>query len=569
MSKPKHAVRFLGGTWYSWLVSMNAAFGGFLFGYEVGILNSVLEMDPFKLFFGLADWSADRNRSIPSDLAAARTSHIFSFFLLGCIPGSLFIAAAAHRLGRKRSIWIGSAPFTAGALIQAAIPTGLDVSSRIAMMLAGRFLTGVGIGILSMAVPLYIAELAPADIRGRLTSVQQLMITIGIAFAASMNAVLITTFQNAPFDNDIQWRLALGLQAAPALLLLAVYFFLPESPRWLMVSDREEEALATLAKLREQSVKSQAVQEEFFELKTALDAERAVGTATWRELGMKGVRERLVMSVLLQFFQVRYYRFYIVGMTRAYDFSIHVAMDGNQLDPVFQRNSVCWYGILYLPIYMNNLTIKLPAMGFAHSTAITTNVIISTIVNVLATLPGMVLIDRAGRRKLLIVGAIGMSVCMWLMCIFVNLFESASGYDGVDIPDDAPIPGIARVWSMLSLISCYTYIAFFAATWGPTVWVYQSEIFPMRVRSKGTGLATTSNWINNYIISAVWPFVSRALTANQYAIFAVFGIIMAMYVYKYVPETMGRTLEEMDAVFGVPSDAVGGGRSHGGADLKA
>ncbi|KAI9216621.1 general substrate transporter, partial [Blastocladiella britannica] len=187
---------------YTWFVSFAAALGGFLFGYEIGIINSVLQMNPFQLFFGLGVPNAAGDAVLASDDNTSKTSLIVSFFLLGCIPGALFIAFAADILGRKKSLFLGSFLFTAGGLLQALVPSSLSISGRGAFVMAGRFLGGGGIGILSMAVPLYIAELAPSDIRGRLTSVQQLMITIGIAFASICNAIILSAFGDKLVDND-------------------------------------------------------------------------------------------------------------------------------------------------------------------------------------------------------------------------------------------------------------------------------------------------------------------------------------------------------------------------------
>ncbi|ORZ33341.1 general substrate transporter [Catenaria anguillulae PL171] len=510
--------------WYSWSLSFAAGHAGLLFGYEIGIINSVLEMDPFKLFFGLGSWNQDINHVTSIGEATSRISSIVSFFVLGCIPGALFSAQFADKLGRKRSIWFGALWFMLGAILQAIVPSSLDLHARLAMMLAGRFLTGIGVGMLSMCAPLYIAELAPAKIRGRLTSVQQLMITIGIAFAASVNAIIIDKYQNAPFDNDIQWRLALGLQAAPCLLLVLFMFKLPESPRWLMSRDREDEALKSLAIVRQSSTRSPEVQEEFYDYKQAIELERTIGSADWKELLLPGIWNRVAIACFLQFFQQ-------------------------------------WSGINSIMFFSASMFI---AMGFPRTSALTLNVVIQNVVNVFATIPGMILIERAGRTKLLQWGGILMSLSMTLLAIFVNLFQSTSGITpGTDITPGTLIPDSAKTWSMLGVIAMYAYVACFAATWGPVVWVYQSEIFPMRIRGKGTGLATASNWINNYILTAVWPFVSRALGPNQYIIFAVTGLVMAAYVAYFVPETQGRSLEDMDAVFGfVPKEAQA-------TDLKA
>ncbi|KAI9182916.1 hypothetical protein H9P43_003828 [Blastocladiella emersonii ATCC 22665] len=489
---------------YNYFVSFAAALGGLLFGYETGIINSVLEMDPFQLFFGLAEFAANGTLTKTAD-STSRVSTIVSFFLLGCIPGALFIAFAADVLGRKKSIWLGAILFTAGALIQALVSSSSSISGRVAAIMSGRFIGGLGVGILSMTVPLFIAELAPADSRGRMTSVQQLMITIGIAIASIINAIIIGAFKNATKDNDIQWRLALGIQAGPGFLLVLLLFLLPESPRWLVSQGRNDEGLVMLAKLRQAEAQSSAVQQELHDMTQSIEAEKQIGSASWGELMRPGIRNRLVIGVMLQFFQQ-------------------------------------WTGVNAVMYFSSSLFM---GMGVSKATATTVAVVVQSSINVLGTLPGMYLIERAGRTKLLKWGGVGMATCMWTLVIFVNLFNSASA----GLSPEA-FPAKAQVYSAISVAAMFTFVFFFASTTGATPWVLQSEIFPARVRGKGTGISTASNWINNYIISAIWPFVSEALGAQQYAIFGCTCLVMTAYVHLQVPETKGKTLEQMDEVFG-------------------
>ncbi|KAJ3351458.1 hypothetical protein GGF32_004279 [Allomyces javanicus] len=508
-----------------WFDCFSAALGGFLFGYSSCIIASVLEMDSFTVFFGMADADAARMVAAASNpgIVLVKTAsyssikaQIVSFFVLGCIPGALAIAFLGDALGRRRSIWLGSFLFSVSAIIQAVIPESFSVAQRTAMVLAGRFIGGSGIGILSTSVPLYIAEIAPTALRGRLTSIQQLMITIGIAFAFIVNAIIIGSYKaNHDLMNDSMWRTALALQAAPGALLMVMLVVMPESPRWLMLREREEEALTNLARLRQQDERSPAVQEEFHDYKQSIETERQVGTAAWSELGRKGILNRVGLGIALQFFQQ-------------------------------------WTGINAVLYYSASLFI---AMGIPKSTAITVNVVVQSLINVLFTVPGMYLIERSGRKNLLVWGGLAMAVCMWLLVLFVNLFQSSISVPVDELTELTPIPTSARTYSIISVIAMYCYVACFASTWGPVVWVYQSEIFPLRVRSKGTGIAAASNWINNFILSYVWPY-AETLGANQYIVFGTTGLAMAAFTAWYVPETRGKSLEEMDEVFGFAEDAA-------------
>ncbi|KAL7750058.1 hypothetical protein RI367_004573 [Sorochytrium milnesiophthora] len=491
--------------WYDWFVSFTAAVGGFLFGYEIGIINSVLSMDAFEQFFQITDANADSS--------VRRTANIVSFFLFGCIPGALIVAFSADAFGRKRSILIGSFLFTLGAILQATVPTsyGDDIDAKVRWICSGRFIGGLGVGIMSSAVPLFIAEIAPTNIRGRLTSVQQLMITIGIAFAAICNAIIIGVYKNDSGNNS-SWRSALAIQAGPGALLFIMLFFVPESPRWLITRGRDEEALAKLSKLRQMSEKSPEVQEEYHEYKLSFEAEKQVGTASWSELLRPGIVNRLAIGVILQLFQQ-------------------------------------WTGINAIMYYSSLL---FQGMGLSKVTATTVAVVVQDLINVLFTLPGMYLIERSGRKKLMFIGGLGLAFASWMMVLFVTLLNNIDGVKGVKAEDInySVLPGKARAYSVISVLMVFVFVAFFAATWGPVVWVYQSEIFPLRIRGKGAGIATLSNWVNNAIISYVWPFANKSLGSFQYCVFGCTGLMMAAYVAFFVPETMGKSLEEMDDVFG-------------------
>ncbi|KAI9138396.1 general substrate transporter [Paraphysoderma sedebokerense] len=504
----------MGQTLYTWFVSFTAAVGGLLFGYEIGIINSVLAIDSFQVKFGLNEWAPNREELFEkkADLSvkiankaqrADIEGNIVSAFTFGCIIGALLIAFGADVLGRRRSIWLGSLLFVLGGLVQA-------VAETVGVMVAGRGIGGVGIGILSHSVPLFIAEVAPTNIRGTLTSIQQLMITIGIAIASIANAIIITAFSSfAQKTNDFMWRLALGIQCAPGIMLLGALFFIPESPRWLIMKGREDEGLTALSRLRSASPKAPEVQEEFHEFKQSIEAERSVGEANWSELLRPGIRNRVVIGLIIQCFQQ-------------------------------------WTGINAVMYYSSALYI---GMGIPKATASTVNVVIQSLVNVFGTLPGMYLVERAGRKKLLVWGGLAMSATMWGLVIFVNALETAVGKDPSELTIDDPRPPVAATYGTIAVVLVYAYVLSFASTWGPVAWVYQSEIFPARVRGKGTGLATSSNWINNFILSKVWPYI-QLWRGNQYIVPGCTGIAMAAYCQFFVPETKGRSLEDMDAIFG-------------------
>jgi len=293
-----------------------------------------------------------------------------------------------------------------------------------------------------------------------------------------------------------QWKLAVGLQFIPSFVLIFMVFILPFSPRWLLTKGRSEEALTVIAKLREGSVQDTEIVTEFENLKRTIEEENAVGNAGWSELMQPGIRNRLSIAVILQFFQQ-------------------------------------WTGINIILYFGTNLFTN---MGFPKADSSITFIIVNNFINFIFTFPGMWLIERAGRRSLLIWGGVAMATSHFMITLFVGLSYKEAGL----------------AWGGMVFIFCF--IIAFAATWGPVVWVYQSEIFPARASSKGTSCGTVSNWVWNAIISKVVPLILAQINYYTYLIFGGFGVAMAIFTYMYVPETKGKTTEELDKIFGLAED---------------
>jgi len=479
---------------YSWLISFTAGVGGFLFGYEIGIINQVFSMDTFYEIMGLAerdsqgDFVRDSSGELVDSYAAADIKGWITFtFLIGCAAGAAFVSIPLEAIGRKRTIQTSAFLFMIGVALQTA-------ASDIHTFYAGRVISGLGIGQLSATVPLYIAETSPTQIRGRLTSIYQLMITIGIFLASCVNSIILTYM-----SGMVQWRLAVGIQFIPSAVLIGLVFILPFSPRWLLGKGREEEALAVIARLREAGTEDSAVQSEYNELKANIQAELAIGNATWAELRQPGVRNRVSIAVILQFFQQ-------------------------------------WTGINII-LYFGTTLFK--NMGFPKADSSVAFIIVNNFINFVATFPGMWLIERLGRRQLLIGGGFAMAAAHFMITLFVGLSYNQK-------------PSLA--WG--GMIFIFIFIIAFASTWGPVVWVYQSEIFSPRTSSKGTSVGTVSNWVWNAVISKVIPLILVQIGFYTYLIFAGFGIAMAIYTIFFVPETKGMSADEMDVLFGKEQTAV-------------
>lgn len=457
------------------MVSFSAAFGGLLFGYEIGVVSQVLGMEGFLQYFGCFG-DDDYTKALRSDFEG----NVTFTFLAGCIVGALFVSWLADKIGRKWSILFGSMLFTAGGFFQC-------LANGFGTFYAGRIISGMGIGVLSAVVPLIISECAPSEERGRMITIQQLMITIGILVAAICNAIIISFT-----SGDFEWRLALSIQIIPGFILFLLTLFMPYSPRWLADQDRDSEAIQTLAKLRDAPVSSEVVQDEFHDIKSNIEYEREVGTASWSELLRPGIINRVFIAVILQFFQQ-------------------------------------WTGINVILYYQQSL---LEGMGFHKDIVAIPLTIANDFINFISTFPGMYLVEKLGRRSLLIYGGFGMGLSLYMVCLFTGLAQAGT------------------VSGLFAVVSVYFFIVFFSSTWGPVVWVYQSEIFPQRVRAKATGMATVSNWTWNAVIAKITPLIRDRIGFYMYLIFGSMGLLMGLFTWAFVPETMGKSLEDMDALFG-------------------
>ncbi|KAJ3102651.1 High-affinity glucose transporter rgt2 [Phlyctochytrium planicorne] len=487
---------------YTWVVAFAAGMGGLLFGYEIGVIGQVLGFSNFQSDFNTKGKISNGTEMLGADGKPngtffeidnpdkeSREAIITSTFLFGCIGGALVCSFMADALGRKYSIIVGGALFAIGGLLQA-------IASSLGSLLGGRVISGLAIGVLSMVVPLYIAEAAPPQIRGRLTTVYQLLITFGIFIANCINAAIYVSKDK---DSSTMWRTALGMQVLPASLLVVAVFFIPLSPRWLAEKGRHEEAQAVIAKLRSKDVNDSDVVAEYDGIRHGVEFERRIGTASWSELGKPGIARRVVIAVLNQTFQ--------------------------QLT-----------GINVILYYSNTIFLN---MGFKDAgndfNSIVSFPIANAFINFVATFPGMWAVERFGRKPLLVYGGFVMGIAHALVFAFIT--GSNNGNTGLS-------------WG--AIFAIYLFLFAFASTWGPVVWSYQAEIFPLRIRAKGTGIATMTNWTWNAIIAYGFPIVFKALNKQPtvYWIFASFGFAMGLWAFVGVPETRGKTLEEMDELFG-------------------
>jgi sugar porter (SP) family MFS transporter len=425
-----------------------AALGGFLFGYDTGVISGAL---PF----------------ISKALGASKFDQqaFVGALLVGAVIGAVLSGYSADALSRRRTKIIAGVVYVLGAL-------GSAVSQTAAELIAARLVLGLAVGTASFVAPMYISELAPKRLRGGVTSFNQLMIVSGIFLAYVVNWAL-----KGAADN---WRWMLGLGALPGLALAIGMYFQPFSPRWLIQQGDEEQARAVLRRARTGG--DEEIDQEVAEIKKAAAQERGV-----RELWQPKIRPLVVVGLALAIAQQ------LIGV-----------------------NTVIYYAPTILKF-----------AGVGTGSAITQALSVG-ITNVIFTIVAVVLIDRVGRRPLLIVGTCGCVAAL----VVLGVYFADAGFKSA---------------SWLPLVCLIVYIASFAIGLGPVFWLMISEIFPLRVRSPAMAVSTVGNWTANFLVSSFFLSLTSAITKQgAFWLYAGFGVLALVYFAVRVPETKDRSLEQIE-----------------------
>lgn len=504
-----------------------AAIGGFLFGYDLGVISGVITMPDFLYIFGGND------SLMRGSLTSTVTGSIVAVMSIGCFIGALLAGQASDMFSRKYSIVLFSIVF----IVSGALQSG---SFNLLVLLLSRFIAGtiiflfhskvmkaniiylgISVGALSMIIPVYQSEISTREIRGRLVSFQQWAITIGIAMSFWTNyskknrsdflcyqfgnfySILVTHLYFS--SSSASWRIPLALQIIPAIILTLGIPFLPFSPRWLMSKGRESEAMAVLWRIRSTSKRN--ILREFNDIKEELILEREQSIQSYSQLLHTPLRRRLILGIGIQILQQ------LTGITSIMYYA----------PEIFKQAG--------LPGHRASLL----ATG------------INGCVNVLATIPAILFLDKWGRRPVLITGAILMSCSM----LIIGSVMGIHGYTVVNATTnvvEVVIPNHAASYTIILFV--YAFVASFAFSWGPTTWLYCTEIFPLSMRAKGTSLTTAAIWVTNCLVSFAVPLFLEKITYGTYLIFGSLCFIMAILTFLFYPETKGRSLEEMDVIFG-------------------
>ncbi|KAJ5457729.1 Major facilitator superfamily domaingeneral substrate transporter [Penicillium sp. IBT 31633x] len=459
--------------------------GSFLFGYDTGVMGSVLELPSFKADFGLDSGSAGFSNSKNAEVS----SNVVSLLTAGCFFGAIAGSFVNEKFGRRYSIMGFLMFFLIGSAVQTA------AKSELSYMYGGRVIAGFGVGGMSAITPVFVSENCPPAIRGRVAGLFQEFLVIGVTIAYWLCYGVSETI--APTTK--QWRIPIGFQLVPGGLMMIGMFFLTESPRWLAKENRLEEAIESLAYMRSEPTDSPTVLAEMAEIKAAVEHEvEATQGLTWKEPFLPGNRVRFLNCFLIMFWQQ-------------------------------------WTGTNSIGYYAPQLFQTVGVAG-GNTSLFTTG--IYGIVKVVATGIFLIIgIDKVGRRWSLIIGALWM--CAMMMVLGGVLVSYPPNPDG---------GGISSA-SLAMIVMIYLYVIGYSASWGPIPWVYISEIFPTRLRAYGVGCGSATQWLFNFVVTKVTPAAISNLGWRTFIMFGVFCFAMSIWVFLIVRETKGRSLEEMDVLF--------------------
>ncbi|WP_420574643.1 sugar porter family MFS transporter [Kordia sp.] len=447
------------------LITTISALGGLLFGYDTGVINGAQ--------FYLSKYF---------ELDATLKGWVVGSALLGCFIGAIVAGPISINIGRKRSLIISAILFSVSAW-----GSGLPevVPETVTMLVIFRIIGGLGIGIASMNAPMYIAEIAPSKIRGKMVTYYQLAIVVGF-FVVFLATYFIGNNLSEAENIQFGWRRMFWSELIPSLLFLALLFLVPKSPRWLAIKGEEEQALHILNKIHGEK----QAKHEIEEIKASLKKDETKENVNYFSKAILAIIFiGTALSILQQFTGI---------------------------------NAVLYYGA----------DIFEKALGFGKEDVLAQQILLA-LVNLVFTFVAMFTIDKYGRKPLLYVGSIGMIVGFLLLGISLQL----------------------EAVGLISLIGVLIFIGSFALSMGPVVWVILSEMFPNKIRSVAMSVAVAAQWAANYLVSQTFPIVMESEVNNNtfwngsipYFIFIGFILIIIFLTYKFIPETKGKSLEEIES----------------------
>ncbi|KAI8960134.1 general substrate transporter [Daldinia sp. FL1419] len=466
----------LRGDWLNYAIGIIAGCDFLLFGYDQGVMGGILTMHQFLEAFPGINPEAAMIDDIEKAKRAETQGIAVAAYNLGCFVGAVLTIFISNPLGRRRMIILGTSIMVIGAILQASATT-------LPHFIIGRVITGLGNGGNTSTVPTWQSETSRAHKRGKLVMIEGALITCGIMVSYWID--LGFSF----IESSVSWRFPLAFQVIFCLLILAFIWNLPESPRWLILQDRDDEAREVLAALGDTTVDSQEVHNEFTAIK---DTVLEMSKGSFSDLFTMD-KDRNFHRTLLAF-----------------------------VNQMFQQisgiNLITYYApVIYSGLGMSDFMARLLAA-------------INGTEYFIASWPAVFLVEKVGRRKLMLFGAAGQAISMAILA-------------GVNsAPDNKAAQGVAIAF-------LFVFNTFFAIGWLGMTWLYPAEITTLRTRAPANALSTSSNWIFNFLVVMITPVAFNSIGYQTYIIFAVINAFMVPSVYFFFPETAYRSLEEMDSIF--------------------
>ncbi len=454
-------------------LTMVATLGGLLFGYDTAVISGTVgSLEKFFIEpYGLAETAAN-----------SMLGRVVSSALIGCVIGGLLGGVVSLKLGRKRGLMLAAMLFLISALGSSMpemffAPIGEGDHTYVNLFVFYRVIGGIGVGMASMLSPMYIAEVAPAHIRGRLVSWNQFAIIFGMLVVYFVN-YSISLQGDDSWLHQVGWRWMFASEIIPATLFLIFLFFVPETPRYLVMRNNQEKALDVLTKINGSEIARKVLDE--------------INETIGQKPG------------------------------KLFSYGIAIVVIGIMLS-VFQQFVGINVVLYYAPEIFRN-------MGAGTDVALLQTVIVG-VINLSFTVLAIMTVDKIGRKPLMIVGALGMAFFMFALG-FTFYFQ---------------ILGLGALIFMLGYVAC------FAMSWGPVTWVLLSEIYPNRIRGRAMAVAVAAQWISNYLVSWSFPMMDKSTFLTSlfnhgfsYWIYGLMGILAAIFLWRFVPETKGKTLEDME-----------------------
>jgi len=459
-----------------------ATLGSVIYGWEIGMLNIIYSMkSTYGKRFGLyelenGEWKETKSKS-------TREGIITPTFTFGCVFGSIIAMCLMDRIGRIKPLALASVIYTIGSLIQ-------TFANVIGVFIAGRFIAGVACGMAMVISPVYIAEITPKNRRGAMGLLFNFNLQAGFLFSSFADTLCLKFIKGEP-----QWRTAVACQLIPAVLFMIFIWFAPETPRYLIMKDQDEKALSKLALVREKPKDDKEIVEEYSDMRDKLKIEMANGVVPWSKLfSNKFYLYRIIICCALQF--------------------LHMLVGANALNYYSSQ------------IYSNYLKIDTAKWG-------SWLVVLNNLLIVVLSIPALKYIEKAGRKKILVVGAFVLGLCMFLIFLFCLILDKTK----------------KNIFGILCVLCTYTYSVAYGWSWGSTAYVWQSEIFPLRIRSKANTIAMMFQYAGSALVTGLTSTLMKHFKYYTFLIFMAMAIIAFVFAILCIKETKGHSLEDLENLY--------------------